>query len=468
MDTLSAAEARRVALAAQGFGRSRPEGAVTARALAGTLGRLHLHQIDSVNVLVRAHYMPAFSRLGAYDRGAARRRRLGAAARAAAVRILGARGLAAAARRCSRCCAGAWRGPTAARAARPAQRRSPASARPEAEAMLDAHPRRRAARRRRDFEGGRGAGRLVGLGRDQGRRWSGCSGPATSPRATRRASFERVYDLPERVLPAAVLALPTPDEAEAHRALIALSARALGVATASDLRDYFRLGPADGRAGDRGAGRGRAAAPGVGRGLGQARLPPRRGARAAPDRGARAAGAVRPAGLGARPHRAAVRLPLPHRDLHAGGKAPARLLRAAVPARTTAWWRGSTSRPTARRGGCWCRVCTWSRARRPTPRRRSGPSSERWRSGSGSARSRSCAGGAAIAPALAAEKKQRNPLAAPALTRWSRLAPSKCQRILPARRPGRRVVVDQPRSSECRLGSPSRAVAGVGRPRPSP
>ena len=61
--------------------------------------------------------------------------------------------------------------------------------------------------------------------------------------ATRRGSFERVYDLTERVIPAAILALPTPEPAEAHRRLIELSARAHGVATAADLRDYFRLKP---------------------------------------------------------------------------------------------------------------------------------------------------------------------------------------------------------------------------------
>jgi uncharacterized protein YcaQ len=66
--------------------------------------------------------------------------------------------------------------------------------------------------------------------------------------ATRRGSFERVYDLSERVIPKAILALPTPDEADAQRHLVALSARALGVATATDLRDYFRLTPADARA----------------------------------------------------------------------------------------------------------------------------------------------------------------------------------------------------------------------------
>ena len=61
--------------------------------------------------------------------------------------------------------------------------------------------------------------------------------------ATRRNSFERVYDLTERVIPAAILASPTPSLADAHRALLDRAASALGVATATDLRDYFRLSP---------------------------------------------------------------------------------------------------------------------------------------------------------------------------------------------------------------------------------
>ena len=64
---LTPAQARRIALAAQGLGR-RPTGQVTTRQLQGVLDRVAQFQIDSVNVAVRAHYMPLFSRLGPYDR----------------------------------------------------------------------------------------------------------------------------------------------------------------------------------------------------------------------------------------------------------------------------------------------------------------------------------------------------------------------------------------------------------------
>ena len=62
---LSLGEARRAALAAQGFGRPRPA-RVTKKHLLSTIQRLGLVQIDSVNVLVRAHYFPPFSRIGPY------------------------------------------------------------------------------------------------------------------------------------------------------------------------------------------------------------------------------------------------------------------------------------------------------------------------------------------------------------------------------------------------------------------
>jgi uncharacterized protein YcaQ len=66
--------------------------------------------------------------------------------------------------------------------------------------------------------------------------------------AYRNSSFARAYDLPERVLPRAVLDAPTPTTAEAHRRLVLVAAAALGVAVESDLRDYFRLPLAGARA----------------------------------------------------------------------------------------------------------------------------------------------------------------------------------------------------------------------------
>src|SRR5665811_2362420 len=67
-DNLSASEARRIALAAQGLGRPRPAGRVDLRHLRRAIGRLGLLQLDFVNVVVPAHYQVLFSRLGPYDR----------------------------------------------------------------------------------------------------------------------------------------------------------------------------------------------------------------------------------------------------------------------------------------------------------------------------------------------------------------------------------------------------------------
>ncbi len=64
--SISIHQARRIALAAQGFSAPRPKGRVDRRHLRKTMGRLQLLQLDSVPVVVRTQYMPFFSRLGAY------------------------------------------------------------------------------------------------------------------------------------------------------------------------------------------------------------------------------------------------------------------------------------------------------------------------------------------------------------------------------------------------------------------
>lgn len=237
--TLSLAAARRIALAAQGLAKPRKSGPVTTRHLLAAIHRLNLHQIDSVNVLARAHYMPAFSRLGAYPSAALDALAWGRKphlfeywAHEASLLPFELQPLLRWRMARAEKGLGTWRSI----AAFARERRDEVNAalkRIEQEGPLAAS----------DFESG-GAGGWWG--------WSDAkrvleylfwSGRLTT--ATRRASFERVYDLPERVLPAAILATPTPSEADAHRALLERSARALGIATATDLRDYFRLSPAD-------------------------------------------------------------------------------------------------------------------------------------------------------------------------------------------------------------------------------
>ncbi|XHR99239.1 hypothetical protein ACFB49_08340 [Sphingomonas sp. DBB INV C78] len=202
-----------------------------------------LLQIDSVNVLARAHYLPAFSRLGSYDRtllerdawGSRQHRRLFEYwAHEASLLPLDLHPLL------------RWR---MARAERgeigyQALKRFATERRHEAQAVLDriiAEGPMAAA----DFENGSSrSGWWEWSHTKHALEWLFWSGQITT--ATRRGSFARIYDLPERVLPKAVLDLPTPDAAGAQRALIERSARALGIATAADLRDYYRLKPEEG------------------------------------------------------------------------------------------------------------------------------------------------------------------------------------------------------------------------------
>ncbi|WP_075300618.1 MULTISPECIES: winged helix-turn-helix domain-containing protein [unclassified Pseudonocardia] len=250
MRTISGDVARRTFLAAQGFADPRPAGAVTRRHLGRVLDRVKLLQLDSVNVAVRAHYMPIFSRLGAYPASllddaawspSARRPRLLAetwAHEASLVLVqdwplLGHETLP---RRW-------WKhyGPLL--------EKHPSLAGDIRDVVAESGPIGAGAIEKALAPGGR-AGTV--RPRPPGATWWERSEVkrvceylfAVGDLAVgTRKHFERRYDLPERVLPLEVLDGLPPDPADAARELIAKAASALGVGTETDLRDYYRLGP---------------------------------------------------------------------------------------------------------------------------------------------------------------------------------------------------------------------------------
>ena len=208
--------------------------------------RLGVVQVDSVNVLTRAHYLPAFSRLGTYDRswldqaaGAAPRALVEYWAHEASLIPVGIHPLL------------RWRMERADQEAWGGMRRV-ATERPDlvaaiGQAVADEGPVTAAELERHH-------GRSVPDGRAWGWRWSEVkaaleflfwSGQVSA--AGRGAGFERRYDLPERVLPADIVATATPPRPDAVLALVGLAARAHGIATEADLRDYYRLPAADTR-----------------------------------------------------------------------------------------------------------------------------------------------------------------------------------------------------------------------------
>lgn len=240
---LSLASARRIAIAAQGLDRARPA-RVGPLQLRRTLDRLALHQIDSVNVLARAHYLPAFSRAGPYDRtlldraawGPRRERRMWEYwAHEASLLPLDLHPHL------------RWRMAAADRGeiGWGSLRAYATERRAEAMVLRDRigtdGPLAASDLEQRSGAGG-GGGWWTWSDAKRTLEWLFWAGHVTT--ATRRGSFERVYDLPERVLPTTTLALPTPSPAEAQRVLVERSARALGIATEPELRDYFRLKPA--------------------------------------------------------------------------------------------------------------------------------------------------------------------------------------------------------------------------------
>ena len=246
---LSAGAARRVALAAQGFGRDRPGiGDPPPGSLLPAVRRLGLLQLDSVNVLARAHYLPLFARLGPYPResldamaGRAPRRLFEYWAHAACLLPVETQPLLR--WRMDRARDEAWGGMRRVEADHPGVLGRVLSA------VADVGPAT-AGELELAVAGERAARRTDNWGWN----WSAVkralemlfwSGEITS---AGRRGFERRYDLPERVLPAAVLATPTPDPADARRELVRTAARALGVASAGHLADYFRLRVDDTRA----------------------------------------------------------------------------------------------------------------------------------------------------------------------------------------------------------------------------
>jgi uncharacterized protein len=241
-DRISLPEARRIALAAQGFGEPRSADESSKRDLRRLFERLGVVQIDSVNVLARAHTLPAFSRLGRYRVSDLHALAYGGRKRAlfeywgheASLLPVALHPLL------------RWR---MARAAR-GEGIYGAIARfgRERKELVDQ------VRREIGERGPIGAGELSHQHKGEGGWWGWSEGKRALEwlfwagevtTATRRGTFERVYGLTERVLPQAVLDAPTPEEAHAQRELLRISAQCLGVATERCLRDYFRLRPGD-------------------------------------------------------------------------------------------------------------------------------------------------------------------------------------------------------------------------------
>jgi uncharacterized protein len=229
-DTVSIAQARRIALAAQGFTRPLPTGAVDRRHVRRLFTDVGIVQIDSVNVVVRSQELPLWSRLGHHGRELV-------AGLAADGELFEYWAHEASLLPVERYPLFRWK---MARdhqwkAIDELQRRQPGYV---AEVLAQIRER-----------GPLRAGELRAPGEKTGPWWGWSSGKIALEHlfwkgdisARRLPNFERVYDLTERIIPAAVLAQPAPSADDARRELLRLASRSLGVATAADLCDYYRL-----------------------------------------------------------------------------------------------------------------------------------------------------------------------------------------------------------------------------------
>lgn len=238
---MSAATARRTALAAQGFGRRRPV-AVTRRTVADVLARTQLLQIDSVSAVVRAHYAPVFSRIGGYDRAlldeaawshSAKRPRRLVEYWAHEAALIPVEDWPLMRWRMVQYEHGRWSG------MRKVLDRNPTLGKDILDVIRDV--------------GAATAGEVerhleLDKPRPKGSWWNLSDTKmiceqlfaAGELSVDKRVGFTRHYDLAERVIPPEVLARNV-SEADAVVELVRRAATALGIGTETDLRDYYRL-----------------------------------------------------------------------------------------------------------------------------------------------------------------------------------------------------------------------------------
>lgn len=238
--SLTGAQARRIAVAAQGFAEPKPRGVVTRAHLRRLVNRIQVLQLDSVSVAVRAHYAPVFSRLGPYDRGvldgaawshSARAPRLLVEYWAHEAALMAVDDWPLLRWRMREYTHGRW-GTHIVKA-------NPQLVDDVVAAVTELGPS--TAGQIEEYLGAGRRGRKGPWWDRSDTKWVTealfASGVLTT--AT-RVGFARHYDLTERVLPAEVVARVVDDD-EAVRELCLRAAGALGVATEADLRDYFRL-----------------------------------------------------------------------------------------------------------------------------------------------------------------------------------------------------------------------------------
>lgn len=237
MTTITLNRARRLALAAQGFGRERPSGSIDVRHFRRVLEHVGLVQLDSVNVVSRSHYLPFFARLGPYPQDALDRWlwRSGELfeywGHEASLLPMTDWGL----MHHRMTAATPWRRVRAIMSERPGF----------VEGVLDEVRRRGPTTVSHVGEPGERTGSWWGWG--PGKivlEWHFISGALT---VADRPNFTRVYDLTERVIPAEVREGPHPDTSEARRALLRRAVRHHGIGSVTDLADYYRLKTTDAR-----------------------------------------------------------------------------------------------------------------------------------------------------------------------------------------------------------------------------